>query len=193
MMPKFVAGVLLALILSSASNAGAGSATSKGSWLDEAKQSPWNEGGLTVPAPSGTQEQVDPRCSERERPAELPEDRLLQDRGWRLVGEFVGGWQLRVVRATASYDGMCRPRQFNAFVFVRGVLAGTLSPRAMDSRTDGALGRVVIESEHRLIAQYQRYAARDPLCCPSGSTTVVFEMAGDVPVLRVVSVSTSSR
>jgi hypothetical protein len=88
---------------------------------------------------------------------------------------------------------MCRPRQFQGFVFVRGTFAGTLSPRTMDSRTDGALARVSLESGRRLIAEYNRYAAADPLCCPSGTTSVVFDIASDGPALRPVSTSTSRR
>lgn len=34
---------------------------------------------------------------------------------------------------------MCRPRQSQDFLFVRGMFAGTLSPQPMDSRTDGVL------------------------------------------------------
>jgi hypothetical protein len=52
-------------------------------------------------------------------------------------------------RGTAGYDGMCRPRQYQDFVFVGSVFAGTLSPQPMDSRTDGALGRVFHRSAER--------------------------------------------
>ena len=112
----------------------------------------------------------------------------LRDRGWDLVGAYQGGWQTVVIRGTASYDGMCRPRQFQDFVFVRGVFAGTLSPQPMDSRTDGALGRVWLQNNGRLTAEYQRYAASDALCCPSRATTVVFDFANDDrPVVRPLS------
>ena len=135
---------------------------------------------------------VDPRCRDLARPPQLEEDKRLRDQGWDLVGAYQGGWQILVIRGTASYDGMCRPRQYQDFVFVRGVFAGTLSPQAMDSRTDGALGRVSLQSDSRLTAEYARYAATDPLCCPSRTTSVVFDIANDPPVLRPVSASTSS-
>ncbi|HXU87333.1 MAG TPA: META domain-containing protein [Methylomirabilota bacterium] len=80
-------------------------------------------------------------------------------------------------------------RQYQDFVFVRGVFAGTLSPEPMDSRTDGAVGRVTLQGGNRLTAEYERYSATDPLCCPSGTTWVVFDVASDVPVLRPVSAS----
>jgi LppP/LprE lipoprotein len=86
---------------------------------------------------------------------------------------------------------MCRPLQYQDFIFVLGVFAGTLSPHNMDSRADGALGRVFIQSGSRLTAEYDRYTAKDALCCPSGTTSVVFEIAGEAPLVRPVSASTS--
>ena len=109
-----------------------------------------------------------------------------------MVGAFAGGWQVRVIRATTGYDGMCRPLQYQDFVFVRGVFAGTLSPRPMDSRSDGALRRVWVQSDRRLTAEYDRYAATDPLCCPSRMTTVTFEIADDPPVVRPVSAASTA-
>jgi LppP/LprE lipoprotein len=134
---------------------------------------------------------VDPRCRALARPAELEEDKRLRERGWDLVGEFQGGWQIRIILATAGYDGMCRPRQYQAFVFVHGVFAGTLSPQPMDSRTDGALDQVHLRGDGRLTAEFRRYAASDPLCCPSRTTSVMFEIASGTPVVRPVAASTS--
>jgi hypothetical protein len=121
----------------------------------------------------------------------LEEDRRVQDHGWDLIGAYQAGWQVVVIRGTASYDGMCRPRQYQAFVFVRGTFAGTLSPEAMDSRTDGALGEIILQSDHRLSAQYVRYAPKDPLCCPSRTTSVEFEISRGVPIVQPVSAYTS--
>jgi hypothetical protein len=44
-------------------------------------------------------------------------------------------------------------RQYQDFLFVRGVFAGTLSPQPMDSRTDAALERVFLWSAARLTAE----------------------------------------
>jgi hypothetical protein len=77
-------------------------------------------------------------------------------------------------------------------VFARGIFAGTLSPHPMDSRTDGALNRVTIHADGRVQAEYARYGAKDPLCCPSKITTVVFEIEKEPPVLKPVSASTAS-
>lgn len=164
-----------------------------GSWLDEPKPAAWNTPGLPIPAAPRIQGNVDPRCRDLARPRQLEEDRRLRDQGWDLVGAYQGGWQILVIRGTAGYDGMCRSRQYQDFVFVRGVFAGTLSPQAMDSRSDGALGRVSLQSHSRLTAEYERYTATDPLCCPSRTTSVVFDIPTDASVLRPVSASTSKR
>lgn len=168
-----------------------GSAQGKApSWLDEPRPISWNTSDAPIPA-APQQAAVDPRCREAGRPAQLDEDQRLRDLGWHLVGAYQGGWQTLVIRGTAGYDGMCRPRQFQDFVFVRGLFAGTLSPQPMDSRSDGALSRVSLRSSSELIAEYARYAAADPLCCPSRTTGVVFEIASDPPIVRPVSTSTS--
>ena len=163
------------------------------SWLDEFKPASWNKPGFSIPAAPPVQQGLNPRCRELARPPELEEDKRLRDQGWDLVGAYQGGWQVLVIRGTASYDGMCRPRQYQDFVFVRGVFAGTLSPQPMDSRTDGAVSRVSLQSDRRLAAEYARYTAKDPLCCPSRTTSVAFEIAGDGPVLRPLSASTAPK
>jgi hypothetical protein len=163
------------------------------SWLDEPKPASWNKAGVPIPSAPTVQGPVDSKCRELARPPQLEEDKRVRDQGWDLVGAFQGGWQTLVIRGTASYDGMCRPRQYQEFVFVRGVFAGTLSPNAMDSRTDGALERVFLQSNSRLSAEYARYAAKDSLCCPSRTTSIVFEIVSDPSVVRPVSASTSKR
>ena len=162
------------------------------SWLDEAKPSLWNKPGAAVPAAPKIQGATDPRCGEAARPPQLEEDKRVREQGWDLVGAYQGGWEMLVVRGTAGYDGMCRPRQYQDFVFMRGVFAGTLSPQPMDSRTDGALERVSLQSGARLRADYARYGAKDALCCPSGTTHVVFDIATD-GALKPVSASSSKR
>jgi hypothetical protein len=162
------------------------------SWLDEPKPASWNKPGVPIPPAPRIQGNMDPRCKDLARPPQLEEDKRLRDRGWDLVGAFHGGWQILVIRGTASYDGMCRPRQYQDFVFVRGVFAGTLSPEPMDSRTDGALRQVFLRGNDQLAAEYMRYTSKDALCCPSSTTTVAFEIASDGRVLRPVSASTSS-
>ena len=162
------------------------------SWLDAPTPASWNEPGQSIPAAPPFERDIDPRCREQARPAELEEDRRVRDQGWYLEGAYQGGWEILVIRGTAGYEGMCRPWQFQAFVFVRGVFAGTLSPEPMDSRTDGAVSQASVQGNDRLTAEYVRHTADDPACCPSRTTRVVFEVAGAGPVLQPVSASTSS-
>ena len=183
----------LAVALAACHPTVSGSQTKVASWLDEPQPASWNAPGPSVPVAPRISQAVNPRCRGLARPSELEEDRRVRDRGWDLAGAYHGGWGIVVIRGTAGYDGMCRPRSYQDFVFVRGVFAGTLSPQAMDSRTDGALGRVFVQSGRRLTAEYARYTPADPLCCPSGTTSVTFEIENDPPVLRPVSTSTSSR
>ena len=163
------------------------------SWLNASKPASWNKPGLSIPAAPPVQGDVDPRCRELARWAELEEDRRVRDQGWDLFGSYHGGWQIVVIRGTASYDGMCRPWQYQAFVFLRGVFVGTLSPEPMNSRTDGALSQVSLQGNDRLTVEYVRYTATDAACCPSSTTSVVFEVDREGPVLRAVSSSTSPR
>jgi heat shock protein HslJ len=170
-----------------------GTASAQGtaaSWLDRPRLEAWNKPGAPVPPAPKSQGTPDPRCRAQARPPVLNEDKLLRDQGWDLVGAYQGGWQMVVLRGTAGYDGMCRPRRYQDFVFVRGTFAGTLSPQPMESRIDGAVGRVSLQSNGRLSAEYARYTTVDPLCCPSRATTVVFEIVGNPAVVRPVSAST---
>jgi hypothetical protein len=167
--------------------------TKAASWLDESKPASWNKAGQPIPSAPKIQGTVDPRCKEQARPAQLDEDKRVREQGWDLVGAYQGGWQTLVIRGTAGYDGMCRPRQFQDFVFVGGAFAGTLSPQPMESRANGSLTRVSLQSESRLTADFQRYGENDPLCCPSRTTSVVFEIASDKPVAQPVSAATTKR
>ena len=149
-------------------------AAADGAWLEKSG-SDWNKPGMPIPtADPGMMTAVDPRCAQQERPPETAEDLQLAGAGWKLVGSFQAGWGIRVVQATAAYDGMCRPTEFNTFVFKDGVFAGTISPTPMAARSDGS-GRVIsFFGPAALIATYARYAPTDPLCCPSGNASVTF-------------------
>lgn len=172
----------------------AAAASAQYAWLDESVPGSWNEPGVPVPAAPPVDEPIDPRCRELARPPELAEDAHVVDSGWDLIGGYQGGWDTVVITGTATYGGMCRPWHYQAFVFVKGVFSGTLSPETMDSRTDGALRHVFIEGDGRLMAEYVRYADSDPLCCPSRTTNVEFEIVAtdDGPIVRPVSAFTST-
>lgn len=161
------------------------------SWLDATQLVSWNVPAASVPAAPRSDHVIDPRCRALARPTQLEEDRQIRDRGWDLVGTFLGGWGVLVLLGTADYDPMCRPRQYQGFVFVNGAFAGTLSPQPMDSRSDGAPGQVTIQGRKELIAEYARYADSDPLCCPSRQSIVSFEIVNEPAVVRPVAVSTN--
>jgi para-nitrobenzyl esterase len=160
------------------------------SWLDSTPLVQWNSAGAPLPAVP-RHDSVDARCLTAARPAELDEDREIVKMGWHLEGAYYGGWRMRVIRATAAYDGMCRPRQYHTFVFVRGRFVGSLSPHPMDSRTDGSLSRVEIQNADELVAEYERYSATDALCCPSARSRVTFKVTGDRPSLQPIAATTS--
>ena len=157
------------------------------SWLDGDLAS-WNTPGMVIPAAPETGGEPDPRCTERERPAETAEDDALVAAGWRLFLPYQRGWAVTLVSGLAGYDGMCRPMGYQHFVFVDGLLAGTVSPDPMDSRSDGAADAVNLWFSDQLSATFRRYTADDPLCCPSGSTAVDYTIVStpDGPVLNPV-------
>jgi len=102
---------------------------------------------------------------------------------------LTAGAYLRVIWALSGYDGMCRPWGYQAFVFFRGAFAGTLSPDAMNSRTDASLSSVQLAAPgvagDLLVATFQRYADSDPLCRPSRRTLVRYRIdrIGSAPIL----------
>jgi LppP/LprE lipoprotein len=178
----------IALVLS----ASAGSQPGARLWLDSASLGSWNSPGLSLPSAPQGQKNPDPRCRELVRSPASAEGRELRSQGWDLIGTPTESGQVQVIAGAADYDGMCRPRQYQFFVFSRGAFVGTLSPHLMDSRTDGSLNRVTIEGDRKLKAYYARYAQTDPLCCPSRTTTVLFSIGHDPAVLRPLTATTAS-
>ena len=71
---------------------------------------------------------------------------------------------------------MCRPLGYQVFVFVGEAFAGTLSPVPMDSRTDGAEVDVWLDAADYVRARFDRYTPADPLCCPSRTSVVAYEV-----------------
>ena len=157
------------------------------SWLDLPPVR-WNAPGAPVPAAAPPNVPPQAQCVAGERPPQTGDESQLVAAGWRLLQ----AWPLRqatvvlegravpagVLLATAGYDGMCRPYNFNAFVFVAGQFAGTFAPAPMVSRTDGVLAGApsALPAGH-FQADFTRYAPTDPLCCPSlGHTRVTYAL-----------------
>ncbi|MBV9355850.1 MAG: LppP/LprE family lipoprotein [Chloroflexi bacterium] len=153
-------------------------ALADGSWLDSPPAN-WNNAGMDIPAPDPAYAAAGgPQCATLvPRPAATDADTALTDAGWTLFSSYLGGWNTTIVRGLSGYDGMCRPMGYNAFVFVDGQFAGTISPTAMDSRTDGAGDVRYFASKDTLVAEFQRYGPDDPLCCPSNTTDVTYQIS----------------
>lgn len=176
----------------------ASSAAAQASWLDMPLAA-WNTSGALVPRASPIHN-PDLRCRTREVAPTTPEQGALADKGWRLNDFWppVSSGGRVLIAALAEYDGMCRPFNYNVFVFSQGQYAGTLSPVDMNSRFDGSLfapvsGQVAeISPSGTIVARFIRYADSDPLCCPSrGLSRVMYTLQTTVggPVIVPVTIT----
>jgi len=173
------AAVLLAAGLAAAGTvvADAQAPARGGDWLDR-PLSVWNWPGVPPPrAPEAGEEARNRQyCEASIRLPTSEVDRTLTEAGWFLFSAVQGWGDAVVLMANAAWDGMCRPSQYQFFVFVDGRFAGTLSPVLMDSRTDGAGQRVTLGSDRELTADFLRYGESDPLCCPTRLTEARFQI-----------------
>ena len=173
------AGLLVALLFQGAIDSG------PGAWLETSPPTNWNTPGADLPTAPAPYVSPDPRCGAQERSSESPEEDQVVAAGWHVFNAAQVGWHVRLVDGLVGYDGMCRPNQFQGFVFADGQFAGTISPAPMDSRTDG-VGRILdMRGPANLSGQFVRYAASDPLCCPSSTFFVEYtvDRSGSAPVL----------
>ncbi|MHB1021937.1 MAG: LppP/LprE family lipoprotein [Acidobacteriaceae bacterium] len=165
-------------------------------WLDK-PLTDWNARTQAIPLPppnDDKSESIWQFCDRDQRRASTPEDLEVQEKHWHLFGEVHLYGKLSVVSAMSDADGMCRPLGYQFFVFEGKRFVGTISPVPMDSRSDGALDRVILTGENTLVAQFRRYTPDDPLCCPSATSTVQYEVVGDESHAHLVAkaVSTTS-
>jgi hypothetical protein len=163
-----------------------------GQWMDGQRIENWNKKGDAIPAAPkaegppilaasnmrGPSLSTGP-CAEQLRKPFGPEDKAVMDAGWALVGSLQIHSGVAVLGGASGADAMCRPLNFQVFVFVDGRFAGTLSPQPMTPRTDGMLLAVQLYGQ-TLRATYQRYSEKDPLCCPSRQSEVMFKLDGKV-------------
>ncbi len=153
----------------------ASSALAQTSWLDRPLTN-WNPTTVIVPnAPRATGDApTSSRCPEAVRNPESLADRAVTRVGWSLFGASQTYGAVTLINGMASIDGMCRPNQYNTFVFVSNRFAGTLSPTVMNSRTDGALSEARLNGPKNISAEFTRYTSSDDLCCPSQISSVVY-------------------
>jgi hypothetical protein len=163
-----------------------------GSWLDKKPLLSWNVPGVAIPKATKSNSGNLGRCTSTIRKPQTPADRMVASAGWKLFGPYQLYADTAIVMGEADADGMCRPTGYQGFVFVRGRFAGTLSPSAVDDRTDGAFAIPMLYNGTTFSVTYQRYTDKDPLCCPSRSSSVTFKVVQQhgVPVLVTVDVST---
>jgi hypothetical protein len=124
-------------------------------------------------------------CTHTIRPAALPEDELVEKAGWTLTNAAQIYGATTIVTGMTDADGMCRPFDYQVFVFTKEKFSGTLSPIPMDSRTDGSLLNLNLYREGLIDASFKRYAPDDPLCCASKKSRIFYEvkMQNGQPVL----------
>ena len=168
---------MIVLLLSAASLVAQQQASE--SWLDRPIAN-WNTAGAPLPSPPKADEakaSLMARCK-LTPPVGTPAEKAIDGAGWipfqnfdqRLVREDV-----EVIGGMAGSDGMCRPTDYNLFVFVGGRFAGTLSPVPMTSRLDASSGVVRLPLP-QITAEFSRYKPSDPLCCPSSRVTVRYRI-----------------
>ena len=168
------------------------SAFGQTSWLDRPLNN-WNNGNGAVPNAPRTLAPIEAMCRTQVRAPESIADRAVTRAGWSLYGASQTYGPVTVVTAMAGVDGMCRPMQYNAFVFVRDRFAGTLAPEPMDARSDGSLNDLRLTSATEISAEFARYTSRDALCCPSQTSSVTYTIeTGPRGVVRPGDVDTAA-
>jgi len=148
-------------------------------WLERKPLTNWNRPTASIPqAPNRNFPNTD-QCKHQIRNPSTSEERAVNTAGWiitKVRGETQSSGGLVLVKGQADFDGMCRPIQYQQFVFVNGVFAGTISPNLMNSRSDGNLIQTSIQTPFRLRAEFSRYTAKDPLCCASKTSEVIYRI-----------------
>jgi hypothetical protein len=158
-------------------------------WLDQQPLMVWNVVGAALPPAPNGDPPTEPRCAKSVRRPAGPEDQALAGAGWTLFGTTLRFGPTTMVQALSAVDGMCRPRGYQAFVFVNGKFAGTLAPTPMNARADGSLGSATL-GNNQITAQFERYSPTDALCCPSRISSVTYQVDPAQPGVRATKVTT---
>ncbi|HMQ03282.1 MAG TPA: YbaY family lipoprotein [Pyrinomonadaceae bacterium] len=167
-------------------------ANAQQTWLDRSLDRNWNTGSGIVPRAPRGMARIEAICQEQIRQPVSPADRAVTQAGWFLFGASQTFGNVTLVTAMAGVDGMCRPTEYNAFVFVGTRFAGTLSPTATAARSDGSLGTAQLTGPQQIWAEFARYSDDDALCCPSRTSTVQYSITtGARPVVMAEDVMTT--
>ncbi|RPI50085.1 MAG: LppP/LprE family lipoprotein [Acidobacteria bacterium] len=156
--------------------------TPEPTWLDR-PLSNWNVPARALPAAKPADESIaelSARCSYTPLLRTTAGERALVEAGWvpfRMFDRQIVQRDVEIIGGLAGADGMCRPMDFNVFVFVKERFAGTLSPQVMESRSDGSIGGAIrLAEDDRMSAGFARYTDKDALCCPSSHVTVRYRL-----------------
>lgn len=161
-----------------------------GAWLDRPLVN-WNIvwNGLPTPLSPVQSEELQNRCPNLLRQSDSPSEREIVDAGWLLYGPVQSYGPTKVITAMSDADEMCRPLGHQAFVYSGSTYAGTLSPVAMDSLTNGDLSTIRLVSATSISAEFARYRENDATS-PTRISYVTYELSIDEtpmvsPVARV--------
>lgn len=158
------------------------------SWLDnqDIHDMTWNNlrnsSPLKIPAAPRSE---DPdafkgRCKASQIDPKSQQERSVNLAGWTIVAPSQTSNGVTIVTGASDADGMCRPWNYQIFVFSRDRFAGTIAPYPMSSRLDGSAWGVSVGIPHGdttiLTANFNRYTEEDPLCCPSATTVVRYRL-----------------
>ena len=162
-----------------------------GAWLDRPLVN-WNfvSNGLPTPISPVQSQELQNRCPNLVRQVESPSEREIVDAGWLLYGPLQSYGPTKVITAMSDADDMCRPLGHQAFVYSGSTYAGTLSPVAMDSLTNGDLSTIRLVSATSISAEFARYREDDVTGRPTRISYVTYEVSIDEsplvsPVARV--------
>jgi hypothetical protein len=166
--------------------------TPSAAWLDS-QPKPWNRPNMRLPrAPDIDRDEIPSICKTLPHRTGTPEERAVTAAGWLVFTSLSNGHAIAVVGASADLDGMCRPNQYQDFVFVDRKFAGTLSPVLMGARSDGGAVKISFPGPNLILVEFSRYTDRDPLCCPSRISEARYQLRKEAgqPVVILESVQT---
>ena len=181
------------LVLVPALPCGAGPGQTFTSWLDRPLEN-WNAAARSLPAaPTGGEgrDQLVARCKV-EAHRQTPAEQALAAAGWIPLphaGRPLVRDDIEILDGVAAMDRSCDPTEFNAFVFVGGRFAGTVSPVSMGVKRDGLAGPIRLVAADAITVDFARYRKTDPECCPSAHVSVRFRIDRGGPSPLVLPVS----
>jgi hypothetical protein len=92
---------------------------------------------------------------------------------------------IEVVGGMAGADGMCRPIQYNVFVFVGRTVCGFCVTGDDDLAARRRIRNDDADGAETLTTEFLRYTDADPLCCPSSRVSAQYRIhrSGQTPLL----------